>query len=76
MVRSTRLVIVIKNIHTLWGRKRFFLPVTYSNGYNHRAITLGGAQNLFLGLYVLLPQNVKSFKAALKTQTLKKLNLN
>jgi len=30
MARSTRLVIlVIKNIYTLWGRKRFLLPVTY-----------------------------------------------
>jgi len=29
MARSTRLVILIKNIHTLWGRKRFLLPVTY-----------------------------------------------
>jgi len=27
--RSTRLVILIKNINTLWGRKRFLLPVTY-----------------------------------------------
>jgi len=29
MGRSTRLVILIKNIYTLWGRKRFLLPVTY-----------------------------------------------
>jgi len=29
MARSSRLVILIKNIHTLWGRKRFLLPVTY-----------------------------------------------
>jgi len=29
MARSTRLVILIKNINTLWGRKRFLLPVTY-----------------------------------------------
>jgi len=29
MARSTWLVILIKNIYTLWGRKRFFLPVTY-----------------------------------------------
>jgi len=29
MARSTRLVILIKNIYTLWGRKRFLLPVTY-----------------------------------------------
>jgi len=29
MARSTRLVILMKNIYTLWGRKRFFLPVTY-----------------------------------------------
>jgi len=29
MARSTRLVIVIKNIFTLWGRKRCLLPVTY-----------------------------------------------
>jgi len=28
MTRSTRLVILIKNIYTLWGRK-FPLPVTY-----------------------------------------------
>jgi len=28
MARSTRLVILIKNIYTLWGRKRFLLPVT------------------------------------------------
>jgi len=27
--RSTRLVILFKNIYTLWGRKRFLLPVTY-----------------------------------------------
>jgi len=44
MARSTRLVILIKNICNLWGRKRFLLPVTYfptnlvypfstSNGY-------------------------------------------
>jgi len=29
MARSTRLVILIKNIYTVWGRKRFLLPVTY-----------------------------------------------
>jgi len=29
MAKSTRLVILIKNIYTLWGRKRFLLPVTY-----------------------------------------------
>jgi len=29
MARSTRLVILIKNMYTLWGRKRFLLPVTY-----------------------------------------------
>jgi len=29
MARSTRLVILIKNIYTLWGRKRFLLPATY-----------------------------------------------
>jgi len=29
MARSTRLVILIKNIYILWGRKRFLLPVTY-----------------------------------------------
>jgi len=29
MARSTRLMILIKNIFTLWGRKRFLLPVTY-----------------------------------------------
>jgi len=29
MARSTRLVILIKDIYTLWGRKRFLLPVTY-----------------------------------------------
>jgi len=29
MARSTRLVILTKNIDTLWGRKRFLLPVTY-----------------------------------------------
>jgi len=29
MARSTRLVILIKNIYALWGRKRFRLPVTY-----------------------------------------------
>jgi len=29
MARSNRLVILIKNIYTLWGRKRFLLPVTY-----------------------------------------------
>jgi len=29
MARSTWLVILIKNIYTLWGRKRFLLPVTY-----------------------------------------------
>jgi len=36
MARSTWLVILIKNIYTLWGRKRFLLPVTYfstSQGY-------------------------------------------
>jgi len=30
MARSTRLVILIKNIYTLRSRKRFLLPVTYS----------------------------------------------
>jgi len=29
MPRSTRLVILIKNIYTLYGRKLFLLPVTY-----------------------------------------------
>jgi len=29
MARSTRLVILIKNIYTLCGRKRFLLPVKY-----------------------------------------------
>jgi len=29
MARSTRLVILIKNIYTSWGRKRFLLTVTY-----------------------------------------------
>jgi len=29
MARSTRLVILIKNICTLWGRKCFILPVTF-----------------------------------------------
>jgi len=29
MVRSDRLEIPIKNIYTLWGRKRFFLTVIY-----------------------------------------------
>jgi len=29
LARSTRLVILIKNIYFLWGRKRFLLPVTY-----------------------------------------------
>jgi len=29
MARSTRLVILMKNIYTLWGRKRILLPVTY-----------------------------------------------
>jgi len=29
MARSNRLVIIIKNVYTLWGRKRFLLPVTY-----------------------------------------------
>jgi len=29
MARSTRLVILIKNIYTLWGQKRFLKPVTY-----------------------------------------------
>jgi len=29
MARSTRLLILIKNIYTLWGRERFLLPVTY-----------------------------------------------
>jgi len=29
MARSARLGILIKNIYTLWGRKRFLLPVTY-----------------------------------------------
>jgi len=29
MARSTRLVILIKNIYTLWCRKRFLLHVTY-----------------------------------------------
>jgi len=28
MARSTRLVILIKNIYTLWGRQRFLLPLT------------------------------------------------
>jgi len=29
MAKSTRLVILIKNIYTLWGRKRFLPPVTF-----------------------------------------------
>jgi len=29
MARSTRLVILIKNIYTSWDRKRILLPVTY-----------------------------------------------
>jgi len=29
MARSTPLVILIKNIYTLWGLKRFLLPITY-----------------------------------------------
>jgi len=29
MSRSTRLVILIKNICSLWGRKRFLLPLSY-----------------------------------------------
>jgi len=29
MARSTRLVILIKNVYTLWGRKSFLLPFTY-----------------------------------------------
>jgi len=29
MARSTQLVILNKNLYTLWGRKRFRLPVTY-----------------------------------------------
>jgi len=29
MAISTRLVILIINRYTLWGQKRFFLPVTY-----------------------------------------------
>jgi len=29
MARSTRLVILINNLYTLWGRKRCLLPVTY-----------------------------------------------
>jgi len=29
MASSTRLVILMKNIYTLWSRKRFLLPVTY-----------------------------------------------
>jgi len=42
MARSTRLVILIKNIYTLWGRKRLLLLLSYessipfystSNGY-------------------------------------------
>jgi len=34
MARSTRLVMLIKNKYTLWGRKRFLLPVTYFFEYN------------------------------------------
>jgi len=29
LARSTWLVILIKNVYTFWGRKRFHLPVTY-----------------------------------------------
>jgi len=29
IARSTPLVILIKNVYTLWSRKRFLLPVTY-----------------------------------------------
>jgi len=29
MTRSTRLVILIKNVYTLWRQKLFLLPVTY-----------------------------------------------
>jgi len=33
LARSTRLVILIRNIHTLYGRKRFSLPLTYFPTY-------------------------------------------
>jgi len=29
MARSIQIVILIQNLYTLWGRKRFLLPVTY-----------------------------------------------
>jgi len=53
MARSTRLVILFKNIYTLWGRKRFLLPDSdessvpfyfTSNGYkNTREMSYNGS---------------------------------
>jgi len=51
MATSTRLVILIKNIYSLWGRKRFLLPVTtqlvilIKNIY--KKYTRKNSQNLF-----------------------------
>jgi len=36
MARSTRLVILIKNIYTLWGRKRFLLPRIFLHNDGNR----------------------------------------
>jgi len=41
MARSTRLVILIKSVYTLWGRKRFLLPVTYFSTNLVYPFTLG-----------------------------------
>jgi len=45
MARSTRLMILIKNIYSLWGRKRFLLPVTYFPTNLVYPFTLNGYKN-------------------------------
>jgi len=49
MARSTRLVILIKTIYTLWGRKSFLLPVTYfpTNLVHPFTLRVTGIFNIF-----------------------------
>jgi len=58
MARSTRLVILIKNIYTLWGRKRFLLHVTYFPTNLVYPFTLKGTSELSLSNKMLLYRSI------------------
>jgi len=65
MARSIRLVILIKNIYTLWGRKRFLLPVTYfpTNLVYHFTLRVTGIISVFgAGLWALNYVNIDVYK--------------